>query len=207
MFDKNFIGVLSLIVAILGYVPYVVTIFNGRTRPHAFSWVIWTIAVMLAFVAQISRGAGHGAWVTGVTAAACVFISALALWRGERHITRSDEVFFGLTLAAIPLWVVTKEPLWSVLLMVVINNVGFIPTFRKTYRDPYSENVPFFVSVVVKFALGILALDHITPVTLLFPLNCALVNAIFIAMIYWRRHELHQHAPLPPGLQIAKLSS
>ncbi len=190
MIDKNLIGYISMIVAVAGYIPYYVTILNGKTKPHAFSWITWTFAIILVFVAQMSRGAGPGAWVTGISALACIGISVLALLMGDKDITRGDEMVFGVALASIPLWVVTRDPLWSVALMVIINHLGFIPTFRKTYRDPHSENLPFYYSVVIKFALGMVALDRLSLVTALFPLNCVLINILFLAMIYWRRHEL-----------------
>lgn len=194
MIDKNLIGYISMAVAIAGYIPYYVTILNGKTKPHAFSWITWTFAIILVFVAQMSRGAGPGAWVTGISALACIGISVLSLLMGDKDITRGDEMVFGVALASIPLWVVTRDPLWSVVLMVIINHLGFIPTFRKTYRDPHSENLPFFYSVVAKFMLGMLALDQLSMVTVLFPLNCVLVNILFLAMVYWRRHELAQKA-------------
>lgn len=200
MFDKNFFGILSLVVSIAGYAPYVISVFKGRTKPHAFTWMTWTISVTLAFVAQLSRGAGHGAWVTGCAVVACFGISALALKYGEKNVTRGDELVFGITLAAIPLWVITREPMWSVWLMVLINNLGFIPTFRKTYSDPHGENVPFFVSVVVKFLLGIAALDHYSLVTVLYPLNCAVVNAAFLAMMLWRRKTFVEERVRNPAL-------
>jgi|GEM_PF-85109 len=200
MFYKDLFGLLSLVVSIVGYAPYFVTILNGKTKPHMFSWIIWTMAIGLAFVAQVSRQAGPGAWVTGCAVLACLAIAVLAVRYGEKDITRSDEIVFGLALAAIPLWVATKEPLWSVLLMALINDFGFYPTFRKTLKDPHGENAPFFVSVVVKYLLGIAAIEHYSLVTVLFPLNCAVVNAAFLGLLFWRRRQLSRAGALPyPG--------
>lgn len=198
MSDKDLFAFLSLVVSIVGYAPYVVSIFNGTTKPHAFTWMTWTIGVTLAFAAQLNRGAGQGAWVTGCTVVGCAGIALLSLRYGDKDITRSDEIVFGATLAAIPVWVVTREPLWSVVMMVAINNLGFIPTFRKTWHDPYSENLPFYASVVAKFLLGIAALDRYALVTVLFPLNCVIANAVFLAMVIGRRRALagaQGHAP------------
>ncbi len=190
MSGKDIVGLVSMVVAVIGYVPYVTSMRDGKTKPHAFSWITWTLAIVLVFFAQLTRGAGPGAWVTGISALACIGITITALMMGDKDITRADEVVFGLALAAVPLWAVTQDPLWSILLMVMINNLGFIPTFRKTYTDPFSENTLFFCSVVIKYALGIVALSHYSLVTVVFPLNCSLISALFLGMIYWRRHEI-----------------
>jgi hypothetical protein len=195
VFGHNFFGFLSLAVSIAGYAPYIVSTINGKTRPHAFSWIVWTMAVALVWVAQVSRDAGPGAWVTACAVIACVFISGLSFRYGEKGITRSDEVVFGVTLAAIPLWALTRDPLASVALMAVINVLGFVPTFRKTYKDPFSENMLFYISVVLKFMLGLLALDHYSFVTTLFPINSIVVNSLFIAMLVWRRREISGLGP------------
>ncbi len=188
--QKTFIGLLSLVVSIIGYAPYIASIFDGRCKPHAFSWVIWTMATVLIFIAQCSRDAGPGAWVTGLTALACFLVSLFSLRYGEKEITRSDEIIFGVGLAAIPLWAVMQDPLWSVLLMIGINCLGFYPTFRKSYDKPYEENAFFYSTNVVKFFLGFLALQQYSMVTALSPLFGAFINGAFLAVLLWRRQEL-----------------
>ncbi|GEM_PF-1476301 len=187
---KTIFGVLSLVVSIAGYVPYFSSIIAGRCKPHAFSWVTWTMATALIFLAQCSKDAGPGAWVTGLTALACFLISLFSLRNGEKEITRSDEVIFGIGLAAIPLWAVTQDPLWSVLLMMGIISLGFYPTFRKSYDKPYEEHAFFYGTCVAKFFFGFLAVQHYSLVTALSPLFGMLINAAFLAMLLWRRRHL-----------------
>jgi hypothetical protein len=189
MFDKNVLGYLSLVVSVIGYAPYIAAIVKRQCRPHAFSWITWTLTGSLAYAAQGSRDAGPGAWVTGFAVVACAAISWLALRYGERRITRIDKILFSLSLAAIPLWVLTKDPLWSVVLLVAISYLGFLPTFRKTYYYPYDEIAFFYVSVIVKFLLGIAALDQYSLVTVLCPLNSVIINSVFLAMMFWRRRK------------------
>jgi hypothetical protein len=46
-----------------------------------------------------------------LSAAFCLGIGILALFRGEKHITCGDWMAFLTTFLAIPLWVVTADPL------------------------------------------------------------------------------------------------
>jgi hypothetical protein len=136
---KDVFGLLSLTLFVVSYVPYARSIFVANTKPHAFTWLVWGAVMAIAFVAQLSDKAGAGSWATGLSAAFCLGIGVVALFRGEKHITRGDWVAFVVTLLAIPLWVVTSDPLWSVLLVTGIDAVAYYPTFRKSYAKPDEE--------------------------------------------------------------------
>jgi hypothetical protein len=133
MTPKEIFGAASLILSVVSYVPYVRSIFVANTKPHAFTWLVWGAVMAIAFLAQLSDRAGAGSWATGLSAAFCLGIGIIALFRGEKHITRGDWIAFTITFLAIPLWVATSDPLWSVLLVTGIDAVAYYPTFRKSY--------------------------------------------------------------------------
>jgi hypothetical protein len=87
---KDMFGVLSLIISVVSYVPYARSIFVANTKPHAFTWLVWGTVMAITFFAQLSDKAGAGSWATGSSAAFCLGIGIVALFRGERHITRGD---------------------------------------------------------------------------------------------------------------------
>jgi hypothetical protein len=101
---KDVLDLASLLIAVASYVPYVRSIFVANTKPHAFTWLVWGTVMAIAFFAQLSDMAGAGSWATGLSAAFCLGIGVLALFRGEKHITRGDWIAFLATFLAIPLW-------------------------------------------------------------------------------------------------------
>jgi len=166
---KVLLGGSATVLALVGYVPYFRDIFRGKTKPHAFSWLIWGVLTAIGYAGQVSDGAGAGAWVTGLTAAVCFFIFALAVFRGEKNITRGDWLCLIFSLSAIPLWIFTNSPFWSVILITVIDIVGFLPTFRKSYFKPHEETAVTYTLSSVKFGLSILALQNYSVITVLYP--------------------------------------
>ncbi len=74
-----------------------------------------------------------------------VILAALKV--GERQITRSDWFSLILGFMAIVLWVFTQSALWSMVLVTVIDVLGFFPTFRKSWKKPQQESL-------VNFGLG-----------------------------------------------------
>lgn len=183
-------GWISLIFATVGYVPYFLSIASGKTKPHFFSWCIWGSLTAIAYFAQVNSGAGAGSWATGMTALFCGIIAVISLFKGEKHITRSDWVTFLAALSAIPIWYVTSNPIYAILLVTLIDALGFWPTFRKSWHKPDEEHPLTYGLSGIKFTLSLLALESISWTTVLYPASLVLMNAAFVIMIFYRRASL-----------------
>jgi len=91
---------LAIGLTLLGFVPYIRGIQQGKVRPHVFSWVIWGSSTSLVFLAQLSDGGGKGAWPIGVSGVIMLYIAALAYARrADCQITRVDRLFFAAACA------------------------------------------------------------------------------------------------------------
>lgn len=181
-------GGAAVLVGLVGYLFYMHGIWYGSIKPHFFSWFVWGVLTSIAFVAQVAAGAGPGAWVTGFTAVMCFFFAGLGLRAHARElIARSDWFFFIGAFLAIPVWYVTGNPLWSVIMITIIDAVAFVPTFRKAYTHPETENISTYLLSAIKYVLGIAALSSLTFVTWLYPASLVIANSAFIAMLLWRR--------------------
>jgi hypothetical protein len=187
---KDMFGVLSLLLAVVSYVPYVRSIIVANTKPHAFTWLVWGAVMAIAFVAQLSDRAGAGSWGTGLSAAFCLGIGILALFSGEKHITRGDWIAFATTSLAIPLWVAASDPLWSVLLVTGIDAVAYYPTFRKSYTKPDEELALKYVLTVIRYLFSLLALENFTVVTSVYQLVSIVMEMGLVIMLLWRRAVL-----------------
>lgn len=187
---KIFLGYLTIIIAVIGYAPYFRDIFEGKTKPHVFSWFIWGLINVIAFFAQAVGHGGAGTWVTAFTAVACLTIAVLSFRNGEKDFSTVDWLSLGGALLAIVLWLITSQPLLSVILVTAIDAIGFIPTFRKSYSKPHEETVIMFASAALKFGISILALGSLTLTTALFPASLVLTNTALAVMLVWRRRQL-----------------
>ena len=187
---KTVISTFAIILTFVGYVPYFRDLLKGKTRPHVFSWLIWGIVTSIIFALQISAGAGVGAYVTLAVAALSFAIFLLSLRNGNRDIKRLDVVFFVLALLSIPLWLIVKQPVLSIILLSTIDMLGFLPTIRKSWNDPYSETLALYVITTFRHALSILGLFEYNIVTMLFPVTWVFANAGFAVLLIVRRKKL-----------------
>ena len=158
-------GVVSVAFAAVSLVPYFISTLRGRTKPHVFTWVIWTLLTAMAFMVQFKSGAGPGAWATAFSAVSCIFILLASFRYGEKIITRSDWATF---LAAL----------------------GYYPTCRKSWHKPFEEMWQSHGLSAIKHILSLLALSTWSIATAFYPAGLVLMNLILISIILVRRRAL-----------------
>ncbi|MFH1159283.1 MAG: hypothetical protein V1721_10475 [Pseudomonadota bacterium] len=197
---SEILGLFSLLIGVVSYVPYLRTILSGKTKPHAFSWFVWALLMAIAFFAQDTGGAGPGAWATGLSAIVAFIIVAFALFKGEKQITRSDWITFIGALSAIPVWYATKDPLYAVILITVIDALGFYPTYRKSWNKPQEEPPLPWTLGAFKYVVALFALEKFNWTTALYPASLVLMNGVFAVMIVWRKRVLSSLTSAPEPL-------
>lgn len=187
---KIIISVISVALVVVGYGPYVYDILKRKTTPHVFTWFIWTLAPGITYALQVKGGAGVGAWVTfGVTISSFI-IFILSMRIGDKDITHSDIAFFILSLCALFLWLGVDKPIWSVILIVLTDVLGFFPTIRKSWNKPHSETLFTWGVASFRHTLGIFALQKFNLLTLLYPVVWAVANLIFCIILIIRRRVI-----------------
>lgn len=190
-FSKELWGLISLALTVVSYGPYLWGTIKGTVRPHIFSWIIWATLMAIGAAAQWSDNAGPGAWSVAASAVFCLMISVASfINKGERYITRSDWLSFVSSLATIPLWIATDNPLYSVILITLIDALGYYPTFRKGYFHPNDENLLPYAMGIPKHIFGLIALLNVSWITFLYPASLVFMNTCFITMLLWRRKAL-----------------
>ncbi|HBR96583.1 MAG TPA: hypothetical protein DD979_04300 [Gammaproteobacteria bacterium] len=185
---KLFFSGVAIILTFVAFVPYIRAILAGVTKPHVFSWVIWGTTTMIVFFAQLDAKGGIGAWPIGISGAITMVIAILAfVHRSDISITPTDWLFFGAALASLPFWYFTSDPLWAVVVLTTVDLLGFGPTVRKAYDFPHDENLPFFVLFMARNACALLALEHYSLATVLFPLAVGAACLCLLIMVSYRR--------------------
>ena len=138
-------GGAAMVLAIAGFVPYIVQVLNGRVKPHVFSWLIWGLTTTIVFFAQLQADGGIGAWPIGVSGFITLYVAVLAyLKRGDASSTALDWWFLAAALASLPLWYLTQDPygrssyLRSLMCSVLALLLGKPTTIRLKRVEPFS---------------------------------------------------------------------
>ncbi len=188
--DKTIIGVIAIILAIVAYIPYIRDTLKKKTTPHIFSFFVWGFATLIIFALQVKGGAGAGSWGTICVALICLFIFCLGLRNGKKDITRSDIIFFLLSLIALFLWLITDQPILATILIVSVDLLAFVPTIHKSWHKPHSETLSLYAVSTFRHGLEIFALQNLNVLTLLNPSVWTIANGLFAIFLIFRRKQI-----------------
>ncbi len=188
---KEFLGAVAIVLTFIAFAPYIYSILRGKTVPHVFSWVIWGSTTCIVFFALFTEEGGAGAWPIGLSGLISIYVAVLAYTKkSDNTISKIDWLFFILAMASLPLWYITSDPLWAVVILTTVDVIGFGPTFRKAYIYPYEEKLSFFAIFMVRNLIVIMALEQYSISTVLFPAVIAAASLMLILMVVYRRRTL-----------------
>lgn len=135
------LGILSGIVSVACYIPYVRDILLKTTKPERASWLIFTVLGSIAFFSQLAKGASNSLWMTGVQTFGVALVFAMSIKFGTGGLTSRDIKALLIALIGLIIWFFTKEAAWALLISIVIDAAGALLTILKAYEDPESETL------------------------------------------------------------------
>lgn len=184
MMSSEVFGIASLVVTMFQYVPYCWKTYRGELRPHIFSYIIWGFGAAIVAGAQWSAGAGPGAWAMVLVAFLCFLVVALSLRGGAKYVTRKDIWTLTGALSALPVWYVTKDPLFAVIIITMIDIAAFYMIFNKARTHPEEDSILFYLVATLQYALSILATENFNVTTLMNPI-ALIVCAFSVIAAMW----------------------
>ncbi|MBI4138026.1 MAG: hypothetical protein HY482_00325 [Candidatus Wildermuthbacteria bacterium] len=180
-------GIASVVALVIAYFPYFRDIFRKTTKPHAYTWLIWAITQGTATAAAFYGGANWGVLSLAGGTILVIFVFLLSFKYGTKNISRSDTGILLLALFAIVVWWLTNNPLLSVLMVTAIDGMGYIPTLRKSWEEPWSETLAFWFTMAIVNVLTILSLGEINWLTAPYLVVLASLNIVVLSICMFRR--------------------
>lgn len=188
---KEILSAIAIALTFIAFLPYIHSILQNKTKPHVFSWIIWGSSTFIVFLAQLADEGGAGAWPIGLSGVISLLVATLAYIKKSDHsITRSDWLFFIVAMMSLPFWYFTSDPLWAVIILTSIDVTGFGPTIRKAFYKPNEEQLTFYMIFVVRNTIAIIALEHYSLTTVLFPMATATACLLLVLMTAYRRQTI-----------------
>jgi hypothetical protein len=185
---KLIFAVMATVAMLAGYYPYLKDLFARKTQPHLYTWLIWAITASIATAGVIVGGGNLGAIPMVIGTALVVFVCLLSFKYGSKNITKSDTLTLIAALIAVLVWVQLDNPLLAVVLATVIDGFGYIPTYRKSYQEPWSETTFFWIAMSANSFLAIAALENYSLLTSLYLFVLGVANfGLFVLLIHRRK--------------------
>jgi hypothetical protein len=181
---------LSIASNITAYVIYFVSIFRNKIKPHAFTFLAWSLIIGVNFLVQIFSGVGKSSILLGTNLLGCFFIFIFCLIKGYTSYDKIDWLCLILAIVAIILWVITRTPLYSVILSCIIDLLAFIPSFRKSFHKPQDDSALTFIVSGFEYLLSFPSYQVFSFLVLLYPVCVLTLDFSYAGMILIRRWQL-----------------
>lgn len=174
---------IAVVFAIIGNVPYLRDVIKGKVRPHPYTWLVWSLVSCIMFFGQIAKGAGIGAIPTGASEIFTIIIFFFSLKYGFKNIVRRDTYFLILALLGLIPWILTKDPTISVIIVVSIDLMAFVPTLHKAKCFPSTENPILYEMNVLRHIFTLFSLQAYNIATMLHSIAMIVVNSFMTFLL------------------------
>lgn len=194
MLNENF-AILGGLITLLGGLSYLFDTVKGKIQPNRVSWVLWALAPLIAFFAELQQGVGLQSILTlsvGLIPAMVFlgsFVNKKAYWKIEKF----DIVCGALSLGGLLLWYITKVGNIAIFFAILADGFASLPTLIKAYQDPTTENPYVFLGNSASGILTLLTIKNWNFANYGFPLYIflmmGLIGFLIISKIGKRLHR------------------
>jgi hypothetical protein len=189
---KVILSSIAVVLTFIGYFPYIRSVIKKQTKPHLFTWFIWLFDDCVIFALQVINGAGIGALFLLATVMLSIIVIFLTIRNKEKQdIMKLDLVFAILAISAFILWIFVKQPLISTLLIVTVDIFAILPTIRKSWNKPHTENVSFYAINMMRFGFALAALQKYSLITMFYLTVWFFGSGLFSLMLIIRRKVIN----------------
>lgn len=182
-------GKIAGIISFIAFIPYIVAILRKKTRPNRASWWIWTVLGITLGTSYYFSGAEHTIWVPVSYAVGPFIVAILSIKYGEGGWNRFDLFCLGATVISLVLWALFRTPLVALFINLFIDLLGALPTIKKTYKDPKSEDPIAWILFFCGNTCNLFAIEELRFAILAYPVYMFLVSSLIMALVVWPRNK------------------
>ena len=186
---ETLVGV-AVLLAVAGNVPYLVKIWRREIIPHPYTWFVWSIVSCVTFFGALAKGGGIGTIPVLASEIFTIIIFLFSLQYGFKQIKKVDTVFLIICLLGLIPWWITRDPTISIIIVVTIDLIAFIPTIRKTWIDPRTETPILYGSNVFRHILILYTLEAINIATSLHSVAMIIINSLMTLIIFFKKTKV-----------------
>lgn len=154
------IGIIAGILALVGYVPYIISILRGKTQPNKATWFIWTLVGGLLAFSYMAEGDQNTIWLPMGYFLGPLITAFLSLRYGYATWTKIDTICVVAAAISIIPWILSDNATLTLLINVLIDATGAIPTLIKTYHEPETEDLTAWIIFFIANTLQLIAISY-----------------------------------------------
>lgn len=131
----------GIAINIAGLLSYFIDTIKGKIKPNRISLIMWSLAPLVIFFAQIQQGVGISTIMTLSTAILPLFIFFATFLNKKSYwkLTKFDFTCGFLSLFGLLLWFITQFGNLAIIFSIISDFWATLPIIIKAYRFPTTE--------------------------------------------------------------------
>ncbi len=181
----QYLVIVGAAVQLLGAFSYIKDTLRGVTKPNKVTWLMWSIAPLIATAAALSDGVGWvvlPVFISGfcpLLVFIASFINPNAYWKLERF----DYICGIFSVLALVLWAITNEPMVAIAFAIASDGFAAVPTLIKGWKYPETENMAPFTTGLFNSLTSFAAIKTWSFSEYGFPIYLVLINMLLALVI------------------------
>ena len=178
-------------------VSYVRAILKGEATPNRVTWFLWALVPAIAAAAQWRSGVGISTLVVLSVGLgpACIVLASFVGGTGSWRLGPFDYVCGACSLAALALWAVTGDPVTAIVLSILADAAAALPTLRKAWLAPATEDRSAYLIAFAGMILGLLSVQEATFSAYAFNAYLVVVSLALVLILYLPRRRSLAETP------------
>ena len=187
------IGYIAGALAFMQLIPYLTSIFRGHTKPERATYAIWSLVNLVLLLSYVASGASTTIWVALAYTLSSILIFGLSFRYGVGGYSRFDIVCLLLAFVGIVFWVSTSNFLVALYFSIAVKALGVVPTLRKVYYRPDTENRLSWAMCAAASIINIFALTNLDPNILSLPVYALLADSAVALLVLFPKMRPRHH--------------
>jgi hypothetical protein len=185
-------GVAAGVLSLMPCPVYVWSIVKGRTRPDRVTWWVLSLVSGMIVATYGASGARETIWLPiGYTVSfAIVALFSLRYGDGPPHLHVLDRVCLASALLSAVVWWSFNAPLPALVMTIITEFMGLIPTAMKAYKRPVTESQTAWIITTIASLSNLLAVHEWSFAIAAYPIYVFLTNAVMVVFIIRPRAEV-----------------
>lgn len=187
MINENFV-ILGLMIGALGGIKYLIETIQGKIQPNKVSFLLWALAPLIAFAAEIKQGVGIQALLTFSVGFGplLIFFASFINKKADWKLGPFDFICGALSLIGLFLWYITKNGNIAIIFALLADGLASLPTIVKTYHYPETEYRWAYFTSAISGTVTLLTINTWNLAYYGFPISVVITNMLIFSLAQFK---------------------
>ncbi|MDD3101828.1 MAG: hypothetical protein PHE59_01630 [Patescibacteria group bacterium] len=176
-------------VNLFGAFSYIKETLKGNTKPNKVTWLMWSVAPLIATFAALSSGVRWSV-LSVFMAGLCpllIFVASFVNKNSYWKLEKFDYLCGLCSILALILWGLTKEPIIAIIFAIASDGFAGIPTLVKSWKYPETETVTAYITGLFNALTSFAAIKIWNFSSCAFPVYLVVLCISLIFSVYHRK--------------------